>query len=287
MESAGSAGSLDWDRAPVFQGKQPQESMEKYQFPLNPSRNGWEFREAPNIPAASGNARSASGFSPSLSMEFLRLEKSSETNPPIPHPKRFAPNSYGKFLRNCTEPKENPPGKAIPEGKVGIKQELLVLDGLLFLIFSGNFGFRLSALLVLQKKTGIIRQIWASPEKRESKELPNPLGLGYSWEKGITGRGGMRMGTSDDHHEKTGNSHRRIPFFPNWDGKHGIPQGSAQRRISFQLQEKVGANQSSFSGIGKEAPLAAADPGKSSGIPASPCYPGRNRDGMVPMRSWE
>lgn len=87
-----------------------------------------------------------------LSMEFLRLEKSSETNPPIPHPKRFAPNSYGKFLRNCTEPKENPPGKAIPEGKVGIKQELLVLDGLLFLIFSGNFGFRLSALLVLQKK---------------------------------------------------------------------------------------------------------------------------------------
>lgn len=127
---------------------------------------------------------------------------------------------------------------------MGIKQELLVLDGLLFLIFSGNFGFRLSALLVLQKKkTGIIRQIWASPEKRESKELPNPLGLGYSWEKGITGRGGMRMGTSDDHHEKTGNSHSGIPFFPNWDGKHGIPQGSAQL---IQFQEKVGAKSIQF-----------------------------------------
>lgn len=51
------------------------------------------------------------------------------------------------------------------------------------------------------------------------------------------------MGTSDDHHEKTGNSHSRIPFFPNWDGKHGIPQGSAQL---IQFQEKVGAKSIQF-----------------------------------------
>lgn len=52
-------------------------------------------------------------------------------------------------------------------------------------------------------------------------------------------------------------------------------------------RKKLEQNQSSFSGIRKEAPLAAADPGKSSGIPAPPRYPGRNRDGVVPMRSWE
>lgn len=51
------------------------------------------------------------------------------------------------------------------------------------------------------------------------------------------------MGTSDDHHQKTGNSHSRIPFFPNWDGKHGIPQGSAQL---IQFQEKVGAKSIQF-----------------------------------------
>lgn len=100
----------------------------------------------------------------------------SSTHPLIPNYMHQIP------IKNFLFPRENPPGKDIPKGKVGIEKESPVLDGLLFLIFSGNFGFGFSALLALQKKPRIIPEILASLENWESKQPQNPLGLGYFWE---------------------------------------------------------------------------------------------------------
>lgn len=60
---------------------------------------------------------------------------------------------------------------------MGIKQELLVLDGLLFLIFSGNFGFRLSALLALQKKRDNPSDL-GFPGKAGEQRAPKSSGTG-------------------------------------------------------------------------------------------------------------
>lgn len=67
---------------------------------------------------------------------------------------------------------------------MGIKQELLVLDGLLFLIFSGNFGFRLSALLVLQKKKRDNPSDLGFPGKAGEQRAPKSSGIGIFLREG-------------------------------------------------------------------------------------------------------
>lgn len=116
-------------------------------------------------------------------------------NPPIPHPKLFGPKilTENSYLITDNQGK-NPPGKHIPEGKVGIKKELPVLDWLLFLIFSGNFGFRFSSLLVLQKTKGIIPEIFGFSGKPGEQRAPKSSGIGIFL--GIIGR--KDLGMSDE-----------------------------------------------------------------------------------------